>query len=320
MASARELVRTRIQWLIKVIRPFKQLRYLAHQWQREVVGRMEGMRLIRHSRQLRYPEAPFSLHMVTCHRHLDMSLWCLKTFIQYSEISPAITIHDDGSLTKSDKCLLRQSLARCAVIDRTDADRRLDRTLAAYPYSRQMRQKRRFYCSLKLFDPWVYSAYDVVVLLDSDILFFRRPNELLERAARGAACFNSDYQSAYAVERDEIWRRLGVKVLDKFNAGLLVLARRDYDLDLVENYFASFFSASTDLNRHEQTAYAILLSRCGAHRLSGNYQISKQAIGSETVSHHFVNDGSRLHFSTRGVRTLRRRGFLNQMEVTRVPG
>jgi hypothetical protein len=33
-----------------------------------------------------------------------------------------------------------------------------------------------------------------------------------------------------------------------------------------------------------------------------------QPITDETISHHFVNDGSRLHFSTRGVRTLRRRG------------
>jgi hypothetical protein len=298
---------------IKVVRPFRQLQYLAHRSIRAAVGRTDGMHLIRHTRQICYPEAPFSVHMVTCHSHLDMALWCLKTFTLFSEMSPAITIHDDGSLTEQDKRLLQHSLARCRVIDRADADRKLDRALESYPQSRRMRQAPGFYCSLKLFDPWVYSARDVVVLLDSDILFFRRPRELLECAAEGAACFNSDYQSSYTVRGEEVRRRLGIEVLENVNAGLVVMARRDYDLDLVESYFATFASAIPNLNRHEQTAYAILLSRCGAHRLSEAYQISSQPIGPKTVSHHFVNDGSRLHFSTRGVRTLRRRGILDRL-------
>jgi hypothetical protein len=298
---------------VKVIHPFRQLRYLTHRSIRSVVGRADGMHLIRHTGQLCYPEAPFSLHMVTCHSHLDMALWCLKTFTLFAEISPAITIHDDGSLTEQDKRLLQHSLARCRVIDRADADRKLDRALESHPHSRRMRKTPGFYCSLKLFDPWVYSTRDVILLLDSDILFFRRPSELLEHAAKGAACFNSDYQSSYTVGGDEVLRRLGIEVLENVNAGLVVLARRDYDLDLVESYFATFASAIPNLNRHEQTAYAILLSRCGAHRLSEDYQISRQSIGPKTASHHFVNDGSRLQFSTRGVRTLRRRGILDRL-------
>ena len=299
-------------------RLFRRLRYLAHPLIRQIVGYKEGRHLIRRSRQPCYPEASFSLHMLTCHADLDMSLWCLRTFTQFSELSPAITIHDDGSLTMRDKRLLQRVLRRCRVIDRADADQKLDRALAAYPYCQKMRRLPGFYCALKLFDPWFYGNHDVVVLLDSDILFFRRPDELLECVARSKACFNSDYQSSYAVAAEELKLVLGIEAPARFNAGLLTLARRDYDLKLIENYFANFSSIQTDPNRHEQTAYAVLSSRCGAQRLSPHYQISTSPIGPETISHHFVNDGSRLAFSTRGVKTLRQRGFLTQS--THLPG
>lgn len=221
-----------------------------------------------------------------------------------------MTIHDDGSLTKSDMELFQMHLPRCRVIVRSEADQRMDDVLRGYPRCQRMRRALRFHCALKLFDPWVYSPTDVIVLMDSDILFFRRPHELLECAEKGKACFNADYQDAYAVRTGEIRHRMGIDVLDRVNAGLLVLEREKFDLDLVEQYFTTFPAPIHDLNRHEQTLYALLLSQAGAHRLSKVYQISKQPIEAATVSHHFVSDGSRLHFSTRGLKTLRRRGVL----------
>jgi len=172
-----------------------------------------------------------------------------------------------------------------------------------------MRRNREFYCALKLFDPQVYALSDVIVLVDSDILFFQRPAELLCCARRGLPCFNSDYQDAYAVPAEELRRRFNIDVLSKVNAGLSVLRRADYDLDLMEKYFECFSSSTSRVNRHEQTLNALLLSRAGAHRLSKAYQISRQRIGAATVSHHFVNDGSRLRFYTSGIKRLRQRAI-----------
>jgi hypothetical protein len=91
--------------------------------------------------------------------------------------------------------------------------------------------------------------------------------------------------------------------------GIAVMRRADYDFAAMEHYFSRFPSKIRDVNRHEQTLYALLLSVHGAHRLSSTYQLSRQPISDSTISHHFVNDGSRIQFSTRGIRALRRRGM-----------
>jgi hypothetical protein len=277
---------------------------------REVVDRcaawVNGAQVIRGTKRIFHPEAEFSIHMVTCHNHVDMAIWCLKSFSYYAEESPHLMIHDDGTLTTHDKELLLSHLDRCTVIDKSEADETMNEALRAYPRCRQMRARPEFYCALKLFDPSVYSPTDVIVLVDSDILFFQHPSEFLNYVRRGNPCFNSDYQDAYAVPAEELRRRLNINVLSKVNAGLLVLRRADYDLNFMEDYFACFSSPIRDVNRHEQTLHALLLSRSEAYRLSNAYQISGQRISATTVSHHFVNDGSRLQFYTRGIRTLKR--------------
>lgn len=265
-----------------------------------------GAQEIRDTSRICHPEAEFSIHMVTCHKHVDMAIWCLKSLAYYAKESPYLTIHDDGTLTTRDKELLCSHLYRCTVIDKSEADETMNEALRAYPLCRQMRARSDFYCALKLFDPLVYTPADVIVLVDSDILFFKHPSELLNSARCGIPCFNSDYQDAYALPAEELRRRLNIDVFPKINAGLVVLRRADYDLNFMERYFAYFSSPIRDVNRHEQTLNALLLSRAEAHRLSDVYQISRQRITPTTVSHHFVNDGSRLHFYTRGVRALKR--------------
>jgi lipopolysaccharide biosynthesis glycosyltransferase len=251
--------------------------------------------------------------MVTCHRNVDMAMWCLKSFSYYARESPHITIHDDGTLTAQDKGLLRDHFDRCTVVDKAEADERMDKVLIGHPLCRQMRAKSDFYCALKLFDPAVYALTDVILLIDSDILFFQRPSELLDCVGRGSPCFSSDYQDAYAVPGEELRRHLGIDVLPSVNLGLAVMRRADYDFDFMERYFACFPVPIRDVNRHEQTLYALLMSTRGAHRLGSAYQLSRQPINEGTVSHHFVNDGSRVRFSTRGVSALRRSGLFAEI-------
>ncbi len=286
------------------------IRHLKCALENQFVARANGAGRIYGTRRLSYPEVEFSLHMLTCHRDIDMAMWCLKSFSYHAEVSPHLMIHDDGSLTERDKEVLRSHHARCTVIDRTEADRRLMSVLYAHPHCREMRQSRAFHCALKLFDPPVYSPTDVLVLIDSDILFFRQPSELLECAHQGSPCYNSDYQDAYSASRERLMQLLDLAVPGKVNAGLLVMRRQDYDLDFMERYFACWQSPIPDPNRHEQTLHATLLARCRAKRLNDAYQISKQPITSRTVSHHFVNDGSRSHFFSKGVRTLNERGMV----------
>lgn len=285
-------------WRARIDRLVKAVRSRGDDLGRRLLGTRHGAPTSSYG----HPEPSFSVHMLSCHEHLEMALWSLKSFSRFAELRPRIFVHDDGSLTDEDEATLCAQVSNSTVIRRAEADRRVDAWLQRHPNCRRMRQERAFFCALKLFDPWCYAPHDVLLFLDGDVLFFKRPRELLEHADQGTACFGSDYQDAYAVSPSTLRERLGIDVLPHVNAGLMVLSRKHFDLAVAERYFEAFPSPVT--NRHEQTIYALLHSLAGATRLGPNYQISRRPIHPETVSHHFVSDGSRERFWITGARIL----------------
>jgi hypothetical protein len=287
----RRLERLRKRWRQKLTEDLRLQRLL---------GLLHGPPTARYD----FPEPGFSIHTITSHRDVEMTIWSLKSFTWSAGLSPRVFVHDDGSLTREDASKLRRHIHRLTLIERAEADARVDRWLEKYPHSRRARAVPDFYCALKLFDPWVYTPHDVVLLLDSDILFFQKPEALLEHGAQGTPCFNSDYQNAYAAPHAELRARLGFPIEAAINAGLVVLPRERFDLDLVERYFAT--SPSTPSNRDEQTLCAAMLSRAGAERLGPEYQISMRSLRPETLTHHFTSDGARPRFWTEGVPRLAR--------------
>ena len=285
-------VRRRLNW---------QSRLLEDRRVRRLFGVLHG----ESTAVLGYPQPDFSIHMVVCSHDVELALWSLKSFSWSTQLSPAVFLHDDGSLTDRDRERLAGHIAGCTIVSRREADVRAAAWLRNHPLCQRARATPGFYCALKLFDPWIYAPNNVILLLDSDVLFFRHPTELLTHLGNRSPCFGSDYQNAYSATPEELRQRLGFDILQAVNAGLVVMPKEVFDLDLIERYFATVLRPAE--NRDEQTICAVLLSRAGASRLDRTYQISIQSIEPETSSHHFVSDGSRPRFWTEGVRLLLQR-------------
>jgi hypothetical protein len=248
---------------------------------------------------------PLEVHSLVCARDVPMSLWSLRSFVARSGVRPHIVVHDDGTLSQEHRELYARHFDGIRVLDEATTSARMDELLAPWPTCRRYRRSPNFYCARKLFDPVFLSQADAVLLIDSDILFFSRPTELLGHVHDGRACFGSDYQDAYASPLAELndWRR--EPVLPRVNAGLLHIPVGAYRarMDLVEAYLvhAAVAWPSAPVNRHEQTAHALLMSALGSARLPPTYAI-EGPIDARTVSFHFVDDGTnRMRFWQEGV-------------------
>jgi len=262
------------------------------------------------------PDSAFEIHTLTYDQDLLATLWSLKTWCHYSGTRPSLVIYAGGPLSMSSEAILLEHFPNCRIIRRDAFNSRMNGFLERYPSSLKFSRLPSFYCALKLFGPLCFTQADSILYFDSDLLFFRNPVELLGHIERRSPCFSSDYQDSYAYSRSFIQDLLPVKLEPKVNAGLFHVSRRDLEgsLDLVEAYFAGIPEVNPaiwTINRHEQTLNAILLSQAGAARLSSAYQLSRTPVSDTTVSHHFVNDGSRSAFFRSGVRRLVRAGFLN---------
>lgn len=257
------------------------------------------------------PLASLEIHALTCARDYPDLLWCLKSLIFYSGRSFHVVVHDDGSLDAQSLAQLQWHLPGATIVTRDQADERMRPVLAGRDACRAFRD----HCPLarRLFDFPIFASHEHFLTLDSDVLFFASPDEMLRLMDRGRPFFMADYQDSYVFPRADVRERYGVDLVPAFNTGIAFLAQSMVDHALIETYCRDLNNAG--LLSHpwsEQTLFAILFSRheVGAERLPETYGISRRRIGPETVCHHFVNDGSREFLHITGIPRLRRARFI----------
>jgi hypothetical protein len=262
-------------------------------------------------------DTAYELHTLTCEHDLLNTLWSLKTWYHYSSTRPSLVIYAGGPLSDKSVHILSKHFPNCRIIRRDQFNHDMQDFLKNHPACLKHALISPFYCALKLFGPMRYAQSGSVLYFDSDILFFRTPVEILEHIERGTPCYNSDYQDAYTHPAALINKLLSTNLAHKINAGLFHIARQDLtgSFALVETYFTKVPAVDHGtwvVNRHEQTLNALLLSKANAARLGGDYQISRTPVTDSTVSHHFVNDGSRPDFYRVGMRRLVSTGFVKE--------
>lgn len=254
----------------------------------------------------------YEVHILTCERDRTMAFWALKSLYHYLGERPPLVVHDGGSLSDDSVRRFQEHFPGCTVVraEQADADAGFQDSLKPLPLCELWRFRCDFQLAKKLFDFPSFSAEPFIIGIDSDLLFFRTPQEILECARAATPFMSSDYQDAYEFDAPGLIPRL--------NTGLFGLRRDDFDFRLVETLLESAVEASPARRFEfwkgwlEQTMLAVLFSRSAGGRVLdlSRYQISSMLIGDETISQHFVNDGSRSAFFSWGLRRLDETGFL----------
>lgn len=266
---------------------------------------------------LRTPPAKLDRHArhevrsLACQRdHIDL-LWALKTLIHYSKRTFDVVVHDDGSLTSEAIDILQRHLSGVRIVSSSAAADRVADLMPGNPACRAFREA----CSLirRLFDSPAFATRADFLIFDSDVLFFCKPVEMLACMDGRQPFFMSDFQDAYVLSRYEVKKKYGLTLLPDFNAGISYPSKNMLVYGLMGEYCSGPLERGL-LSRpwSEQMLFAMLFSRNEreVRRLSAGYSISQAPIGKNTVSHHFVNDGSRGDLYARGIPHLRRAKFL----------
>lgn len=262
------------------------------------------------------PTSDFEVHIVTCKRDAMCALWSLKSFLHFTGLKTRLIIHNDGTIDAALAQVFKKQFPGCKIIGKQEANTAMQSFLNDYEHCRLFRLGRFSKVSLKLFDCFYYSEARHLIILDSDMLFFSAPGEIMEHLKSHRMFFMPDRQNAYCFPVDVLGTILNAPMLEQVNTGIMHWSRdHAFDLDLIESFLKMWHE-----HRHpasywaEQTSWALLLSRHHQNvaRLSQHHQISFQPITSETISHHFVSNGSRERFYRDGVRHLVNNGFLKR--------
>lgn len=255
------------------------------------------------------------VHVFTSSKDWMNLIWALKSFYWASKRDYALCIHDDGTLAAEHKEALQQHFPQARLIERQAADERVLSELKNYPKCFEFRKTNQL--SPKVFDFAIYLESDRLLLIDSDVLFFSKPEALLERIESPSYYFNTvnaDIASAYTVNPTVVKEQCGFNMVERFNSGLGLIHRDSMNLDWFEE-----FLGLPDIIGHfwriEQTLYALCSSRFGAELLPPAYDVHLEGDINGAPSRHYIGAIRHLMYGE-GINHLVKQGFLEDLKLS----
>ena len=255
---------------------------------------------------------------LTCEAHVMTSngdwlnlIWALKTFYHFSKRRYVLCIHDDGTVPPEGLKQLAHHFPGARLIRRVEADAKVLPELSAYPRCLEFRKTNHL--SPKVFDFVSYLRSERMLLLDSDILFFESPVELLKRIENPGYklnTVNADIASAYTVEPATVKERTGVDLIARFNSGLGLIHEGSMRFDWIEEFLA-LPGIIGHFWRIEQTMFALCSSRWGVELLPEVYDVRLERYVEGLPSRHYIGAIRHLMYGE-GMAALVNRGFLRR--------
>ncbi|MBK1885938.1 hypothetical protein [Marinobacter sp. DY40_1A1] len=132
--------------------------------------------------------ADAELHMLTCERDLYMAIAACKSFLKFfPDIS--VVFHGDESLDESMSDLLQSAIPSSRFISYQGAEDIIKSSIDVFQLRQKVAgrfelppgyEKQRRAWALKVFDFHILSDAKKVIVMDSDTLFVKRPDELID--------------------------------------------------------------------------------------------------------------------------------------------
>lgn len=243
---------------------------------------------------------PLELHLLTGRRFWDQTAFCLWTFARYAQRPLAPVIYDDGSLTDDTRAPLARLFPAARFVTRAETLARLDAHLPAAKFP-ALRERWLAYPNIrKLTDPHV-GRNGWKLVLDSDLLFFRRPDFLLSWLdAPDRPLHAVDCETSYGYSRELMNELAPAPVADLVNVGLTGLNGAELDWEKLEHWTATLHARAGTSYYLEQALIAMLVAgRPCAIAPAADYVTCPrppEADRCAAVMHHYVADSKRWYF------------------------
>jgi hypothetical protein len=236
--------------------------------------------------------AKVEVHLVCCQRDYLCALWALKSFYVSAGVSCPLVVHLNGRMSAIAMRRLREHLPNARLVGQETADEAVAGWLEANRCTRLRDLRAHNGFMLKLVDVNLLAQASTILLLDSDVIFFRRPDELLTAMHEpiAAPLFQRDAGTTYNVTLDEALSDLGIRLVPSVNTGIVLFEREMMQLQRCEELLQHPRVARPS-GWIEQTLYALVASEGGDVRfLPAEYLVSLEprADLSTVVARHYA--------------------------------
>ncbi|MBC7365664.1 MAG: glycosyl transferase [Undibacterium sp.] len=243
---------------------------------------------------------PITLHLMTGRRFWYQTAFCLHSFARSAGTTLHAVIYDDGSIDATTAHLLTRLGPGVTIRFQSELRAQLDRLLPAARFP-VLRERWENYPNIrKLIDVHLGSTGWKLVI-DSDLLFFRRPDLLLAWAATPDRPLHAvDCEESYGYSRPLLAKLAGAPIPSLVNVGLCGLRSEALDWAELEAWTAELQAKEKTSYYLEQALVAIITARqpCTVAPAADYVTLPTRAevLTPRAVMHHYVAHAKRWYF------------------------
>jgi len=252
------------------------------------------------------PGARYQLNYLTGEKYIHQSLFCAFSFYKnlpeksYSRYS--VNFYDDGSLLPATLALLNAKFPSVSIIPEQKGAEKLNRLLPGSRYP-LLHKKRLEYPHIRKLTDIHLGSDGWQLVLDSDMLFFDRPRQLLEwieRPVQPLTLF--DPVSSYHYSQGLMEALSGDKIYPHINVGIAGLKSEDIDWERLEYWIGALEKAEGSSYLLEQALTAMI---CAGKQINvadgdryivnpGQHEVEHPA----AILHHYVAGSKEWYYKT----------------------
>jgi hypothetical protein len=238
--------------------------------------------------------APCEVRILTYEADYLMALWAAKSFYYYAGVEWPLVWQQGGALSPRCVRLLHDHFPNSTFLPMAETDALVEGALHHMGLDATAAVRRNAPYFRKPIDFRILSRCPKALFLDTDVLFFCKPNEILSAVHAGSQrnYFNQDANNGYPMAPDEAEKRFGVRPIERLNAGLGLVCRESIDLKEVDRYLqdpdmlrSKFFT--------DQLVYALLGATFATELLPNTtYVLSGEpgldVLGASAIARHYA--------------------------------
>ena len=187
-----------------------------------------------------FPHKKIEVYILISSKSWMMGLWSAKSFQWVTKHTWSFVFQNDGTLTSRQINIIKFMFPKAVVIGRVESDAKMLQELLNFPKSLETRNKNILF--LKLLDPFFYSSSDRYIVLDTDVLFFNYPKEIMEwcNVQSPDFRFNKDCGFAYSHNLSELKAFSKVAFPSLINTGLSLIVKKGINLNIIEEFLVEY--------------------------------------------------------------------------------
>ena len=244
---------------------------------------------------------PLDLHLLTGRKFWYQTLFCLWSFARHAGQRVNPHLYDDGTLDEACLAPLRRHFPALVVTTRRETLERLDRALPRNRFP-HLRERWDNYPNIRKLIDVHLERVGWRLVIDSDLLFFRRPGFLLDwlampdRPLHGVDCMES-----YGYSRSLMESLTGARLAPLVNVGLCGLQSEAIDWEQLEHWTGTLIREERTNYYLEQALVAMLVAaRSCAVAPAPDYVTlpsREECLAPRAVMHHYVDTAKRWYFT-----------------------